>query len=487
MKRFYSVAILFALACLTAFRGMASDTFKVSSLFCDNMVLQQQTDAPVWGWDEPGAKVTVKTSWDNASYKAVAGEDGKWMVRVKTPVAGGPYSVEISGTGKVSLKDVLIGEVWVCSGQSNMEMPMRGFGFQPIDGANDAILDAPEYKDRIRIFNVVKATSDKPEPDCKGLWEKASSKAVANTSAYAYFFAERMAVGLGIPVGIIVTCWGGTYVEAWTPKDVILDAVKGKISDDVLKEKLARLDTPAAGANKMAVLYNAMINPLLPYAAKGFLWYQGCSNLNDYTHYDVMQAAMVDCWRKGWGDKDCRMPFHFVTIAPHGYGNSPACTRAYFVENQLNSLNLIPNSYATVSEIFGNEACIHPSDKKSLADQTAMTQLAVTYGLESLPVGYPKMKNFKVDGNKAIVEFENAGDGLFPFWGEAVLGFEVAGEDKVFHEAKAVVVPWQAAVEITCPEVEAPVAVRYSFHNYCKSNLVNQSGIPVPAFRTDSW
>lgn len=486
MKYLYSLAAVIAFF-LTAVSGRATGAdpdLKMPSLFCDNMVLQQQTAAPVWGWDAPGSKVTVKPSWSKTSYRTTADENGKWMTRVDTPSAGGPYTLEISGSGKVTINNVLIGEVWVCSGQSNMEMPVKGYGFQPTEGAVDAVLDAPAYKDRIHIFNVARNAADVPQDDCSGIWEEATSKSVANTSAVAYFFARRLAVGLDVPVGIIVTCWGGSAIEAWTPEDVLLKALEGRISKETIEKKLARKkeDGPVA----VATLYNGMIHPLFPYAAKGFVWYQGCTNLDDFTHYDLMQQAMVECWRKGWEDDENSMPFHFVTIAPYRYDDADRPTRGYFVENQLHSLKLIPNSYAAITETLGDEACIHPAKKQPVADQIALNALSENYGLENIFVGYPVMTGYSVQNDKIRIEFK-AWDGLQPYFDRQIKGFEIAGADKVFHPAFATVVPWETAVVVYSPEVPEPVAVRYSFHNYCESNFTNNYGIPVPPFRTDDW
>ena len=463
---------------------------RTASLFCDNMVFQQNTSAAIWGWGEPGDTVSVTTSWDGRRYTAGIPTGGcdKWLVEVDTPDAGGPYRVDItSGKDTVTLKNVLVGEVWICSGQSNMAMPVRGYTGQPAAGAMQAVLEAPVYEDRIGIVNVAKDSSSVIREDCSGKWYKSSSSVVAKTSAVAYGFAVRLTEALGVPVGIVVSAYGGTKIEAWTPADALEASLEGVLSEREIEKKLAVRNTGRKKPDQAGTLYNAMISPLAPFAAKGFLWYQGCSNRRDYTHYDKMQTAMVSEWRKAWHDGNDDMLFAFVTIAPYSYGDSSDDTRAYFVENQLKSLETIPNSLAVVSEDSGEEFCIHPRHKDRVADRLAWNILVADYGFSGIPAGWPEAVRSEVHDGVVTIWFDNVKFGLCPTYGEPVKGFELAGRDRVFHEAEAVVKRDPFRVEVSSDMVKAPVAARYSFRNFIESNLTDLTGSPVPPFRTDDW
>ncbi len=405
-----------------------------------------------------------------------------------TADAGGPYEITIaSESDTLTVTDVLLGEVWICSGQSNMAMPVRGYTFQPVEGAMQTVLEAPEYSGKIHIFNVERDSCYVYRDDVKGKWQDASSKSVSYTSAIAYGFATRLTDALGVPVGIIVSAFGGTKIEAWTPADALKSSLEGVIADSAIEKKLAVRNTGRKKPDQAGTLFNAMIHPLAPYAAKGFLWYQGCSNRRDYTHYAEMQTAMVASWREAWHDEDDSMLFAFVTIAPHSYGDSMDDTRAFFVENQLESLETIPHSLAVVTEDCGEEECIHPSRKSEVADRLAWNILVSEYGFSGLPSGYQRPTGTEIGDGKIIVYFENAKYGLCPSYGEPVRGFMIAGKDRKFYEADAVVKRDPCRVEVSSPEVSTPVAVRYSFRNYMESNLKDTAGNPVPPFRTDDW
>ena len=456
------------------------------------MVLQQNADAEIWGWGNPDEKVSVTASWDGRTYEARFSDGGGcgslWTVTLPTAEAGGPYEITVAtGSDTLKVSDVLLGEVWICSGQSNMAMPVRGYTFQPVEGAMQTVLEAPEYSGKIHIFNVERDSSHVYRDDVTGKWQDASSKSVSYTSAVAYGFATRLTDALGVPVGIIVSAFGGTKIEAWTPEDALKASLEGVIPDADIEKKLAVRNTGRKKPDQAGTLFNAMIHPLAPYTAKGFLWYQGCSNRKDYTHYAEMQTAMAASWREAWQDKDADMLFAFVTIAPHSYGDSMDDTRAFFVENQLESLGTIPHSLATVTEDCGEEDCIHPSRKTVVADRLVWNVLVSEYGFSGLPAGYPQPTEYEIGDGKITVFFENAKYGLCPSYGEPVKGFMIAGSDRRFHEAEAVILRGPCRVEVSSPEVKEPVAVRYAFRNYMESNLRDTAGNPVPPFRSDDW
>ena len=486
MKRIFIIAAAAAmLAGITA-----NAKVKLPSVIGDHMVLQQQTDASIWGWADAGKKVSVRTSWDSkARYETLAGKDGRWSLKVSTPSYGGPYTMEISDGEKVTISDVMIGEVWVCSGQSNMEMPVSGWSNQPVEGSTEAIMKAGTYSDRIHLFTVGRASTPEPQQDCKGEWQQASIVSVPGCSAIAYFFAEYLTDILGMPVGLLISDWGGSSIDAWMPKDLEMSVASENSSNESVEARIARFDVYEN--HRVAHLYNGMITPVMGYTAKGFLWYQGCTNKGDITLYDRLQSAMVARWREDWGDSDNSMPFYYCTIAPFVYGDAQRFDRGYFVENQMHAAAITPNSDYVCTEAFSPVIdCIHPRQKKEVSRQFALLAASKTYGIKvGVEVGCPVFKEMAVkdDGEIELV-FDNCpGGGLFTTdYTRNVKGIEVAGEDKVFHPAEARTRDNKILVK-ACPEVPNPVAVRYSFRNFDEANVVSRSGFPLPPFRTDDW
>jgi len=493
-------------------------SLRTASVFSDHMVIQRDTITPLWGWAQPGSKVTVSTSWSKDRQACVAGEDGRWEVKVATPSAGGPYSITISSRKeKVVLEDVLSGEVWLCSGQSNMELPVIGASSQKVNGGVEAVLSAPAYMDKIRVLAIKADKKYEPQQDIENKWELPDGEVTARTSAVAYFFARQLTENLGVPVGIIVNSWGGCLIEPWMTKEYIDRGVKGKISDQDYQTILDRREDPSLPPIQMETMYNARMFPIKGYPLKGFLWYQGCGNMYNITFYDKLQQQMVQCWRDMWGDTQNKMPFYFVAIAPFNYTNAEDPVRGYFVENQLNSLDLIPNSGAAVTETLGEGTCIHPAKKQEVATQLTLLALERTYSKRtglgcSFPypqeVTFPsnssveekdiRQSGFTVSLKKSdkedpriVIAFGNCAMGIGGFADQLkedpapVHGFEVAGPDKVFHPVKAAAL--YNRVFIDCSEIADPVAVRYGFKNCSDADLVTMLGIPVPSFRTDDW
>ena len=479
MRKFFLIAV----AALLALPGFSGE-LRLAGVFSDNMVLQREADCPVWGWAAPGARVRVSASWSRHAVTAVADADGRWRVSLRTPEAGGPYTMTVrSGKETLVREDILCGEVWICTGQSNMQMPVGGFDRQPVLESREAILRAPAMADRIRILKVSADTTQVPQADIRDGWKKASGVTAAYTSAVAYFFAERLAEGLGVPVGIIENAWGGSRIAAWMEAETV-ESLRGTVPDGRIAKTLARRNGGSAYPVQVQSLWNGRMLPVAGYAAKGFLWYQGEADLNDM-YYDRIQAAMVARWREVWGCGE--MPFMFVTIAPYGYGNPAAEARPRFVEVQMRSLGLIPSSYAASAESLGAEHCIHPAHKREIADQFAMTALGKVYG-KDMPYDFPYPVEYTFSDGKAVVAFGNAPFDVGNLSTPDIKGFELAGADRVFHPAQAK--PGGRGgcfVIVTCPEVPEPVAVRYAFHNYVDSNLFSTLGVPVPCFRSDDW
>ena len=467
---------IFTAAALAAIATFSLDAkITLPSVIGDNMVLQQKTDAALWGKAEPGSKVTVKASWAKKPVSVTASADGKWETRIATPEAGGPYSLEISDGEAVVLNDILIGEVWFCSGQSNMEMPVRGFDNQPVEGSAEAILGArPERP--IRMCTVQKNTSCSPLEDCTAKWEKNTPEAVKEASATAYFFADYLQKILDVPVGILISDWGGTPVESWMDKETM----KGFPEFD-----LSFLDTPGADFNAFmpCTLFNAMVSPVIPYTLKGFLWYQGEANRGRADQYGRLLPAYVEMMREKWGND--KMPFYYVQIAPFNYAGPEDIQGALIREVQMHCLKTIPYSGMAVTLDIGDYDCKKKKKKAEAGKRLAYMALTKDYGIPGIDPDTPVYRSMEVNGNRAVLHFEVGFMGLAPL-GHALTGFEIAGSDKVFHPAKAYITGFDN-VEVYCEEVPSPVAVRYCFKDEVQPSLYNGSGIPASSFRTDSW
>ena len=466
---------IFTAAALAAIATFSLDAkITLPSVIGDNMVLQQKTDAALWGKAEPGSKVTVKASWAKKPVSVTASADGKWETRIATPEAGGPYSLEISDGEAIVLNDILIGEVWFCSGQSNMEMPVRGFDNQPVEGSAEAILGArPERP--IRMCTVQKNTSCSPLEDCTAKWEKNTPEAVKEASATAYFFADYLQKILDVPVGILISDWGGTPVESWMDKETM----KGFPEFD-----LSFLDTPGADFNAFmpCTLFNAMVSPVIPYTLKGFLWYQGESNVGKHKTYAERLKTMVELWRKEWGLGE--LPFYFVEIAP--YGSSENYYSALLREAQFNAQKIIPNSgMISTNDLVENyeQYNIHPKDKSNVGKRLAYMALSNTYQIKGIEAVGPVYKSMEIKDGVALLSFDNAGGGFNRM--TDIQGFEIAGEDKVFYPAKAELNGGQ--IKVSSDKVPTPAAVRYGFRDFKPGNVANIRELPLYPFRTDNW
>ncbi len=457
-----------------------SATIVLPKILGNNMLLQQKSEANLWGTAKPNTKVKISVSWSSDKIQTKSDENGRWAVKVQTPEASfSPQCITISDGEKLTLDNILIGDVWVCSGQSNMEMPVKGYKSQPVENSINYILTAQEEKN-IRMFKVGWARSYNEErDDCvSGEWEVASTESIANLSAVAYFFAHYLTRALDIPIGVITPYWGGTRIESWMP----LSALKECVTSEQYEQK------QTVHSIKPSELYCAMIAPIRNFTAKGFLWYQGESNLDDIDHYDTMMARMVRQWREDWGDKDGKMPFYYVQIAPYVYKGSQDIAYPLFVESQVRALKKIPNSGMAATTDIGEEYSIHPAKKLEVGQRLAGLALAQTYGLKGFEPKTPLLKSYEIKDGKIILTFDHAEKGLNPWFQTPVTGFEIAGADKVFHPAKA----WTSdkpvgKVTVWNDEIKEPVAVRYAFRNYMLCNLCNTFGIPVAPFRTDNW
>lgn len=465
MKRYQlMMALLASLLFLT--EGMQAK-ITLPAFFSDGMVLQQQSSVAIWGnSDKKKQKVTIKTSWNQKKSATITDELGQWKVKVETPVYGGPYSIEVSDGETVTINDVLIGEVWLCSGQSNMDMRVGGRYSDPVIGSLDAIVTSENPE--IRMFMVGSKMTSAPLTDCEGIWQEASSETVPDFSAAGYFFARKLNEVLRIPVGIIHASYGGSRVEAWMSKEAIEPY---KDLEDV---------------HNASILYNGMLSPIVGYGIRGCLWYQGEANVDAPDLYTQLFPSLVNDWRKKWGMGE--LPFYYAQIAPFNYnkGEGKGKNSAYLREAQTACLKLIPSSGMIILTDIGDARTIHPMEKEAVGNRFAYMALGRTYGKKGFPTTGPLYKSMQTEGNKITLSFDEMGKGLTTYR-QQLTGFEVAGEDKVFHPANARFGKDAQTVIVSSPEVEQPVAVRYAFKDYIKSTLYNMSGLPASSFRTDNW
>lgn len=439
------------------------------AIFGSGMVLQQNENVKFWGTANRNANLTIATSWDKKVYKLKTNANGEWQTKIATPKAGGPFNIIISDGNGLTLNDVLIGEVWLCSGQSNMEMPVKGFANQPILNSADLLLDAEETG--VRLFMVPKNMSKQALDTLTAKWQHTSAKTVREFSAIGYQFARMLQQKLGVPIGIIQSAYGGTDIEAWITQDALKDFNDFKVPTDAAKMT----------KNHPSVLFNAMINPILGFQIKGVLWYQGENNRFNPLSYDRKMAAMVSEWRRLWDIGE--WPFYYVQIAPNRYKDVKENIPLLY-EAQAKAQKIIPNAAMVVSVDVGSHTTIHPPDKTTISKRLAFLALAKNYGKEGLPISGPTYKALKIEGGKAVVNFDNVPLGLTAY-NQKLVSFEIAGEDQVFVEANAVIAG--KTVVVASDKVKQPVAVRYAFKDESFGNLYNVEGLPLAPFRTDDW
>jgi sialate O-acetylesterase len=445
---------------------------KLPAIFGDNMVLQQNSDVAFWGSASTGSTVKITTSWNKRSYTVRAGNDGKWKLKVATPSAGGPYEVSVSDGKVLKLSNVMIGEVWVCSGQSNMEMPMKGYRNQPIKGGNEAIATSSNMN--IRLFTVEKSVNLQPQDDFTGSWKSCDPENVSNFSATAYYFGLMLHKVLNVPVGLINTSWGGTRIEPWISEAGFRNFDFVSLPDKNMSGTISP-QTPT-------VLFNAMINPMVGYGIRGAIWYQGESNRNEADKYTSLLPGMIENWRSLWGVGD--FPFYYIQIAPFDYEYAGGLISAWLREAQLKASTAIANTGMACIMDLGEKDCIHPADKKTGSDRLAYLALVNTYGKKGFTGQGPVLSEMSVEGQVVKLSFSNADNGLTSF-GKELSCFEVAGANKRFFPAKASITG--TGITLISASVPEPVAVRYAFKDFIVGDLFNTEGIPASSFRTDDW
>jgi sialate O-acetylesterase len=438
---------------------------RVPSILGSHMVLQQRSSVPVWGWANAAETVVVTTSWSTNIVQATVSNGGRWSVNIQTPEAGGPHSIRIKAGNEIVLEDVLIGEVWLCSGQSNMEWSGEL-------GVRQSREEAPGATNNlIRFFHVPKATAEAPQDHVDGHWVVCNPGDMQRFSAIGYFFGKRIHERLNAPVGLINSSWGGTPAEVWTPREVVEAAPD-------LRAAAAELKPYAWWPHQPGLAYNAMIHPLLPFRIAGVLWYQGESNVPTHATYRKLFTYMIDAWRAAWKSE---LPVYFVQIAPYTYGDDHI-RGALLREAQTLAANHPRTGMAVISDLVDNVKDIHPQMKREVAERLAAMALADTYGIAGPQSRSPSYRGHRIEGNTVIVDLDPIPTTLVARGGPPT-EFQIAGADGKFVPAEAVIDG--KTVRVSSASVAQPTAVRFGFRNDSIPNLFTAEGLPVNLFRTD--
>jgi sialate O-acetylesterase len=465
---------------------------KLPALFSDNMVLQRGRSVPVWGWADDGEKITVTFRDQKVSTKA---KDGKWHLKLSSLKAGGPDVFRVTGKNSIELTNVLVGEVWIAGGQSNMEFPLQ----RSYEADKDI---ASSHNSMLRLFQVPNVRSDKPLDDVQANWKESSPETSPGFSAVAYYFGRDLQKTLGVPVGLIQSDWGGTPAEAWMSHEALeknhryqkeildkYDDAKRNHLEALLKHEKAKAEKPAKKINaprapwKPSELYNAMIAPLIPYAIEGAIWYQGENNAPRAELYRSVFPDMIRNWRNDWDQG--KFPFLLVQLAPFKpIQDQPSESDwAELRDAQLHATKVLPKVGMAVITDVGEEHNIHPTKKEPVGARLALAARKIAYG-EDIVYSGPTFKKMKIKDGKAILSFDHVGSGL-EARGGALKGFAICGPDKKFVWATAEIDGNK--VIVSSPNVEKPVAVRYGWADYPVVNLWNKDGLPASPFRTDDF
>lgn len=442
---------------------------RVPSFFSDNMVLQQNANVKIWGWAKAGQKVRIIPSWSKDTITAITTGDAEWKTSIVTPGAGGPYKIAIeSQDQQLLLENVLLGEVWLCSGQSNMQWSALN-NVKEMQAALPTITNA-----RIRFLQISNIAAQTPQNDVYDQWTECNPQTAASFSAIGYFFAEKLHKELGVPIGIINTSWGGTSAEYWTPKETIEE--DKELLDNAGLQKVAPRKPYQPG-----VLWNSMIYPFVGYEIAGALWYQGEDNTVSYWGYDKLMKALVNSWRKAW---EKEFPFYFVQIAPFSYKYETPNAALLREQQSITALTLPKSGMVVTTDLVDNIKDIHPQQKKAVASRLVDIALVKDYGKIKSDFLSPIYKEHSVEGNKIRVKFAHLEGGL-RIDGKSIIDLLIAGEDKVFVPAVGKIEGSELLV--FAPGISKPVAVRFGFSNTAMPNLFTESGLPVSPFRTDRW
>ena len=450
---------------LGALLNPLSAAVRLPDILGSHMVLQQRSVVTLWGWAAPAETVTISVSWSTNTFQTTASNGARWSTQVPTPEAGGPHTIRIRGGNEVVLDDVLIGEVWLCSGQSNMEWSGE-------HGLLQSKQESPRATNSlIRFFHVPKSTATAPQDQLSARWVVCTPEEMLRFSAIGYFFGKRLNEHLGAPIGLINSSWGGTPAEVWTPRNTVE-------SDPELKAASLQLKPAAWWPHEPGMAYNAMIHPLIPFRIGGVIWYQGESNVSTHGSYRRLFTRMIEAWRAAW---NAELPFYFVQIAPHTYGDDHI-RAALLREAQTEAASHPKTGMVVISDLVDNVKDIHPQSKREVAERLALYALADTYGITGLHYRSPQYRSHQIEGGSVRIQFDHVPTGLVARGGPPS-DFTIAGADGKFVPAAAVIEG--AAVVVSSPGVPDPVAVRFGFNNSAMPNLFSTEGMPVNLFRTD--
>lgn len=485
---------------------VCSAAIRLPAIFSNNMVLQQNSKVAVWGWANPGEKISITTSWNNKNVNVTTDANGKWITYITTTKAGGPYTLLLKGTNEIKIDNVLLGEIWLAGGQSNMEFFVGKMSNPSYNGVIDyqQEIATANYPD-IRMIDVGNKVAEESQQDFTGEWKICSPQTADTFSAVAYFFARAIYKATGYPVGIINATWGGTPAESWMKKEVLqkdsnFTMILNRYADQVknypaameaYQKELAawKQDT---SSNKAAAprepiapnsgkspykLYNGMIAPLIPYTLRGVIWYQGENNADRAYQYRRLFPALISSWRHDFNNPD--LPFYFVQISPHRSQNPE------IREAQLLTYQNVPHTGIVVTTDNGDSLNIHPQNKKLVGERLGLWALHDLYGKKNIVYSGPIYKSMKVEDNKIRIQFDFVDGGLTAKNNAPLNEFTIAGADQQF-------VPAQAKIEgnevvVWSENVPHPVAVRFAWHNVPNPNLFNKAGLPASPFRTDYW
>jgi sialate O-acetylesterase len=461
---------------------------KLPAIFGSHMVLQRDQKDRVWGWAEPGEDVTVEIVGQSKTAKA--GPDGAWHVTLDPMPTGGPHTLTVRGKNTVTLDDVLVGEVWICSGQSNMQWPVAA--------AKDADLEIPAAKyPNIRLITVPNVGTQEPQKDFRGQWTTCRPETVGGFSAVGYFFGRQLQETLGIPIGLINDAWGGSACEAWVRRDRLAadpkyapllqswDEREKNYEKAKSEGKTVRnLEGQMRGNARPGNIYNGVLKPTIGYGIRGVIWYQGETNAGRAYQYRDLFPLMIQSWREEWGQGD--FPFYWVQLADFmaESSNPRPSPWAELREAQTMTMSRLPNTGEAVIIDIGEGRDIHPRNKQDVGHRLARWALARDYGVK-IAHQSPTYKSMKTQGNKIVITFDHVGRQLYTFDVQEARGFTIAGGDQKFVNAKARVNGNK--VEVWSDEVSDPVAVRYAWADNPVCNLYSSEGLPATPFRTDDW
>lgn len=468
MKPYFNSFTLAVTLLLLPFGLLAQ--LRLPHIFSDHMVLQRNNQVKIWGWANADAKIAVVGSWQKDTLRTTTDSNGSWSLLIPTHDAGGPYTLSIQANQeRIQLQDILLGDVLLCSGQSNMEWG----GNQNLP---EILAELPSANNpNIRLLQVSRMGTRYPQADIADSWTRLSAESLKPFSAIGYFLAKRLNEESNVPIGVINASWGGTAAEVWTPEHLI--------AHDPTLLNYAKVQQPNNyRPHETGVLWNGMLAPLAGYTIAGAYWYQGESNVGSWAGYDKLMKTMVTAWRNAW---DADFPFYFVQIAPFQYNNSPEPKAALLREQQTKTaLELPKTAMVVISDLVDNMQDIHPTQKKEVANRLANIALATQYNKNLQDYKSPLYKSQQIQGNSIEITFHHL-QGKLQLKGSQVTDLFIAGADQKFYPAQGKIK--EQKLHVTAAEVPHPVAVRFGFTEVAMPNLFNANGLPVGPFRTDNW